>query len=242
MHGWVFLIWAQGLRQAALCATGVMTGTIETEGDISAEEGGSAIFQCRLSSTKAEVTQVNWKKRDQLLAVYHPVLGWHISPGFRERVAPGPHLGLTFKSLTMNDTGEYFCTYYTYPDGIYSGRIFLVVQESSVAGFQMPVSGAVAAVLGVICAAALGVLVALVRKKNSLRIRSVESSLGRMAAEHQELSFSIPLSPGRCVQVDAAPASPYEEQQGDNYEEPPEYFNVLSYRSLGSISFLVETG
>lgn len=77
------------------------------------------------------MTQVNWEQRDQLLAVYSAEQGWHVVSVFSERVVPGPRLDLTFQALTVNDTGEYFCTYYTYPDGIYKGRIFLKVQESS---------------------------------------------------------------------------------------------------------------
>lgn len=88
-------------------------------------------MQCHLSSTTAKVTQVNWQQQDQLLAVRHANLGWHIYPAFRERVAPGPDLGLTLQSLTRNDTGEYFCTYHTYPDGIYRGTLFLEVLQSS---------------------------------------------------------------------------------------------------------------
>lgn len=79
----------------------------------------------------AQVTQVNWEQQDQLLAICNADLGWHISPAFKDRVDPGPGLGLTLQSLTMNDTGEYFCTYHTYPDGTYTGRIFLEVLESS---------------------------------------------------------------------------------------------------------------
>lgn len=102
-----------------------------TTGNISAKEGGSVTLQCHLSSTTANVTQVNWEKQDQLLAVHHTDLGWHIYPAFRERVAPGPNLGLTLQSLTENDTGEYLCTYHTYPDGIYRGTFFLEVLQSS---------------------------------------------------------------------------------------------------------------
>uniref|UniRef100_UPI002FE4FA7F T-cell immunoreceptor with Ig and ITIM domains n=1 Tax=Homo sapiens TaxID=9606 RepID=UPI002FE4FA7F len=107
----------------------MMTGTIETTGNISAEKGGSIILQCHLSSTTAQVTQVNWEQQDQLLAICNADLGWHISPSFKDRVAPGPGLGLTLQSLTVNDTGEYFCIYHTYPDGTYTGRIFLEVLE-----------------------------------------------------------------------------------------------------------------
>lgn len=118
-----------------MCASsspiGATEGTIQTKGNISAEEGGSVILQCHFFSSTAEVTQVNWEQRDQILAVYSADRGWHVPSVFRERVVPGPSLGLTFQSLTMNDTGEYFCTYHTYPDGIYKERIFLKVQESS---------------------------------------------------------------------------------------------------------------
>ena len=44
-------------------------------GNISAKEGGSVTLQCHLSSTTANVTQVNWEKQDQLLAVHHTDLG-----------------------------------------------------------------------------------------------------------------------------------------------------------------------
>lgn len=115
---------------------GATAGTIETKGNISAEEGGSVILQCHFSSDTAEVTQVDWEQRDQLLAIYNFDLGWSVSSVFSERVVPGPSLGLTFQSLTMNDTGEYICTYHTYPDGIYKGRIFLMVQESSGISFE----------------------------------------------------------------------------------------------------------
>lgn len=104
---------------------------IVTAGNLSAEEGGSAILQCHLSSITAEVTQVNWEQQDQLVAIRHADFGWHVSSAFRERVVPGPNLGLTLLSLTANDTGEYFCIYHTYPHGIYKGRIFLEVRGNS---------------------------------------------------------------------------------------------------------------
>lgn len=102
-----------------------------TVGNISAEEGSSVTLQCHLSSTTALVTQVIWEQQDQLLATHHSEWGWHISPAFSKRVAPSPNLGLTFQSLTVNDTGEYFCTYHTFPDGIYRGSLFLEVLQSS---------------------------------------------------------------------------------------------------------------
>nr|XP_015300912.1 PREDICTED: T-cell immunoreceptor with Ig and ITIM domains isoform X2 [Macaca fascicularis] len=244
MRWCLFLIWAQGLRQAPL-ASGMMTGTIETTGNISAKKGGSVILQCHLSSTMAQVTQVNWEQHDHsLLAIRNAELGWHIYPAFKDRVAPGPGLGLTLQSLTMNDTGEYFCTYHTYPDGTYRGRIFLEVLESSVAEhsarFQIPLLGAMAMMLVVICIAVI-VVVVLARKK-SLRIHSVESGLQRKSTGQEEQIPSAPSPPGSCVQAEAAPAGLCGEQQGDDCAELHDYFNVLSYRSLGSCSFFTETG
>ncbi|XP_006975861.1 T-cell immunoreceptor with Ig and ITIM domains isoform X1 [Peromyscus maniculatus bairdii] len=238
MHGWLLLVWVQGLIPAAFLTPGATAGTIKTQGNISAEEGGSVVLQCHLSSNTAEVTQVNWEQRDQLLAVYSAEQGWHVVSVFSERVVPGPRLDLTFQALTVNDTGEYFCTYYTYPDGIYKGRIFLKVQESSEAQFRMPLlEGAVAATLGLLCLVLTGVTV-LARKK-SLRIHSTESDLGRTAAESQEMSLRILSSPGGPVQTEAAPAGLCGEE--DDYAEPRDYFNVLSYRSLESFSVPAKT-
>uniref|UniRef100_A0A8D2I8Q5 T-cell immunoreceptor with Ig and ITIM domains n=1 Tax=Urocitellus parryii TaxID=9999 RepID=A0A8D2I8Q5_UROPR len=237
MHWCLLLIWAQGLRQALLLAS-VTTGTIMMKGNISAEEGGSVILQCHLSFTMTEVTQVNWEQRDQLLAICHTEYGWYINPAFRERVAPGPHFGLTFRSLTMNDTGEYFCIYHTYPDGIYKGSIFLeVLGKRSSVGFQVPLL----AVLGVICIAVIG-MVALAKKKTSFRIPSVESDLRRSPPALQEWSPSISSSPENYVLAGATPAVLCSVQRENDYAEPHDYFNVLSYRSLGSFSFLTETG
>jgi hypothetical protein len=132
--------WRAAAGQRLTCAfpspIGATAGTIDTKRNISAEEGGSVILQCHFSSDTAEVTQVDWKQQDQLLAIYSVDLGWHVASVFSDRVVPGPSLGLTFQSLTMNDTGEYFCTYHTYPGGIYKGRIFLKVQESSGMSFE----------------------------------------------------------------------------------------------------------
>uniref|UniRef100_A0A8C5Z9F7 T-cell immunoreceptor with Ig and ITIM domains n=1 Tax=Marmota marmota marmota TaxID=9994 RepID=A0A8C5Z9F7_MARMA len=250
MHWCLLLIWAQGLRQALLLAS-VTTGTFVMKGNISAEEGGSVVLQCHLSFTMAEVTQVNWEQRDQLLAICHTEYGWYINPAFRERVAPGPHFGLIFQSLTMNDTGEYFCIYHTYPDGIYKGSIFLEVLGSSGissehVGFQVPLL----AVLGVIFIAVIG-MVALAKKKTSFRIPSAESDLRRSPPAsdlrrsppaRQEWSPSISSSPGNYVLAGATPAGLCSVQRENDYAEPHDYFNVLSYRSLGSFSFLTETG
>lgn len=110
---------------------GAMAGRIGTTGNISAEEGGSVTLQCHLSSTTATVTQVDWKQRDRFLAIHHTESGWSIYPAFRGRVVPRPNLGLTLQSLTTNDTGVYSCIYHTFPDGIYRGRLFLEVLQSS---------------------------------------------------------------------------------------------------------------
>ncbi|KAL6038557.1 hypothetical protein STEG23_023216 [Scotinomys teguina] len=238
MHGWLLLIWVEGLILAAFLTSGATAGTLETKGNLSAEEGGSVTLQCHFFSNTAEVTQVNWEQQDQLLAVYSAEQGWHVCSVFMQRVVPGPSLGLTFQALTMNDTGEYFCTYYTYPDGMYKGRIFLKVQESSAAQFQiLLLGGAMAAVLGLLCLVITGVTV-LARKK-SLRIHSTESGLDRMAAESQEMSLRILSSPGGSVQTEAAPAGLCGEE--DDYAEPQDYFNVLSYRSLESFSVPAKT-
>ncbi|XP_004577947.2 T-cell immunoreceptor with Ig and ITIM domains isoform X2 [Ochotona princeps] len=239
---WCFLlIWAQGLRQAPLLTSGM----IVTAGNLSAEEGGSAILQCHLSSITAEVTQVNWEQQDQLVAIRHADFGWHVSSAFRERVVPGPNLGLTLLSLTANDTGEYFCIYHTYPHGIYKGRIFLEVRGSSVAeqsiGFQIPLLAALATLLVVLCVAVVGV-VALAGKKQPLQMHSAENDPRQTPTEQVERHPSAPSSPGSCDPAATAPADLYTEQRGDDYDEPHDYFNVLSYRSLGNIGFLTETG
>ncbi|XP_029795204.1 T-cell immunoreceptor with Ig and ITIM domains isoform X1 [Suricata suricatta] len=245
MQWYLLLIWAQGLRQAPLPVSGAVSGRIVTMGNVSAEEGGSVILQCHLSSTTAQVTQVNWEQQDQLVAVHHARLGWHISPAFRERVAPGPNLDLTLQSLTRNDTGEYFCTFHTYPDGIYRGTLFLEVLQSSVAepsaGFQIPLLGAMATVLAVICMAVI-VVVTLTRKKKSLRAHSSESGLRRAPSEQEEWSACVFPSAGSCIPAEAVPVVFCTEQRGDDYAEPHEYFNVLSYRSFGGFSFPAETG
>ncbi|KAK2490907.1 hypothetical protein MC885_005654 [Smutsia gigantea] len=242
MQWCLLLLWAQGLGQAPLPATGAVTGRIVTMGNISAEEGGSVTLQCSLSSTTAKVTQVNWEQQDRVLAVHHANLGWHIYPAFQERVAPGPDLGLTLQLLTMNDTGSYFCMYHTYPDGIYKGTIFLevlqVAEHSS--GLWMPLLGAVVTVLVVVCTAVI-IVVTLARKK-SLSIHSMESGLGRMASEQEEQSPGFPPPPGSCVQAEAVPDGLCGEQRDDDYAEPHDYFNVLSYRSLGSFSFPAQNG
>ncbi|XP_004633369.1 T-cell immunoreceptor with Ig and ITIM domains [Octodon degus] len=245
MRWCLFLVWAHGLRQAASLTSESVEGTVVTQGNILAKQGGSVILQCHLSSTTANVTQLNWEHQDQLLAIHHPHFGWYVSPVFRERVSPGSGAGLIFHSLTTNDTGEYFCIYYTYPDGIYRGRIFLEVRGSPAANtstwFQILLLGAVATALGIICAT-IFTLVALARKKKLLRSHPVESSLRRVPPEQQERSSSLPWSPGSCVQAEAAPAGLCGEQKVDDCAELHEYFNVLSYRSLGSFSILGETG
>ncbi|XP_037691657.1 T-cell immunoreceptor with Ig and ITIM domains [Choloepus didactylus] len=243
MQWYLLLIWAQGLRQAPLLASGAVTGRIVTVGNISAREGSSVTLQCHLSSTTAKVSQINWERLNQPLALRQAERGWHVHPAFSKRVVPGPNLGLTFQSLTTNDTGEYFCIYHTYPDGIYQGRIFLEVLGSSVAehsaGLQSPLLGALGTVLAVTCIAVTGA-VALARKK-SLRVHSAESGPRRGPSEQEEGSRRAPSAPGSCVRAEAAPADLCREQTEDDAAEPHDYFNVLSYRSLGSFRFLAET-
>ncbi|XP_066203509.1 T-cell immunoreceptor with Ig and ITIM domains [Saccopteryx leptura] len=240
---WCFLlIWAQGLRQASLPASGAMTGRIVTVGNISAEEGGSVTLQCHLSSTTAKVTQVNWEQKNRLLAIRHTNLGWHINPAFQERVVPGPGLGLTLQALTMNDTGEYACIYHTFPDGIYKGRLFLEVLQSSGAehGTRLWILFLGVVLLVVLCTAVTGV-VTVARKKKFLRIRSAESGLGREPPGQEEWGPSIVSSPGSGAPAAAAPAGLCRGQSGGDYAEPHDYFNVLTYRSLGDISPPAET-
>ncbi|XP_054980482.1 T-cell immunoreceptor with Ig and ITIM domains [Sorex araneus] len=239
MHCFSFLLWALTLRQASGAARGDMTGRILTAGNFSAEEGGSVTFHCRLSYTNANVTQIHWEQQDQLLAVHHAKLGWHIPSNFRDRVSPGPNLDITLHSLVKNDTGEYFCTFYTYPDGIYKGRLFLEVLQSSVAKhstvFQMPFLGVLATLLVVICVAVIVVAVQFIKNK-LFGTHSARNDLRRMASEHEPWNPSIPSSPGTW-----ATDSPCGEQGDEHYADPHDYFNVLSYRSLGSLSYLAET-
>ncbi|XP_016055633.1 PREDICTED: T-cell immunoreceptor with Ig and ITIM domains [Miniopterus natalensis] len=239
MQWCLLLIWAQGLRQAPLLAS----GAVVTLGNISAEEGGSVTLQCHLSSTTTMVTQVDWEHQHQYLATHNAELGWYITPAFRERVVPGPHLGLTLQSLTRNDTGEYSCVYHTFPEGIYRGRLFLEVLQSSgaehSAGFKILLLGII--LLVVICSV-VTVVVALTRKKKFLRIRSADSSLGRVPPAPEERRPSVASSPGSPVPAEAAPGGLCTEQGAEDNAEPHDYFNVLSYRSLADISFLAETG
>ncbi|XP_055965109.1 T-cell immunoreceptor with Ig and ITIM domains [Sorex fumeus] len=239
MHRFSFLLWALALRQASGAAIGDMTGRILTAGNISAEEGGSVTFHCHLSHTNANVTQIHWLQQDQFLAVHHANLGWHIPSNFRDRVSPGPNLDITLQSLTKNDTGEYFCTFHTYPDGIYKGRLFLEVLQNSVAKhstvFQMPFLGVLAALLVVICIAVI-VVAAQFTKNKLCGTHSAGNDLKRTASEHEAWNPSIPSIPGTW-----APDSPCREQGDENYADLHDYFNVLSYRSLGNSSFLVET-
>ncbi|XP_076973679.1 T-cell immunoreceptor with Ig and ITIM domains [Tamandua tetradactyla] len=242
MQLYLLLIWAQGLRQVPLPTSGAVTGRIVTVRNISAKEGSSVTLQCHLSSTTAKVSQVNWKRLDQHVALCQTELGWYVYPAFSGRVVPGPSLDLTFQSLTTNDTGEYFCIYHTYPDGIYQGRIFLEVLGSSVAehsaGFQGPLLGVLGTALAVICTAIIGA-VALIRKK-SLRIHSAESGPRRTPSEREEWSTRAPSVPGSCMQAEATPADLCREL-GEEDSAEPQYFNILSYRSLGSFSFPVES-
>ncbi|XP_006864230.1 PREDICTED: T-cell immunoreceptor with Ig and ITIM domains [Chrysochloris asiatica] len=240
MQWCLLLIWAQGLRQATLPASGAMAGSIVTTGNISAEEGGSVTLRCQLSYTMATVIQVNWKLLDQTLAIHHTEFGWNIYPAFSKRVIPGPGLDLTLQRLTINNTGEYFCIYYTFPDGIYQGRLFLEVLGSSVAkrnaGFQKFWLGAM--VTALVCCTAVIVVVALFRKKRALQIHSAESGT---PSEQENWHPGTPSSSGNDIQV-AAPANLHREQMEGDYAEPHDYFNVLSYRSLGSFNFLAQTG
>ncbi|XP_006884384.1 PREDICTED: T-cell immunoreceptor with Ig and ITIM domains [Elephantulus edwardii] len=248
MQWCLLLIWAQGLRQAPLLVSGAEAGKLVTSGNISAEEGGSATLKCHLLSTMAKVIQVNWMQRDQMLAIHHLDLGWHISQNFRERVVPGPDHSLLLQLLTVNDTGPYSCTYYTFPDGIYKGTLFLEVLGHSVAkhstSFQMPWLGAVVTAV-VICIAVIGV-VTLARKKGSLHSHPAESGLRRAPSEQDYGSPRFLSAPGNCVRTEAAPGNLYREPTEVTYAElhaePHDYFNVLSYRSLGSLGFVVETG
>lgn len=108
-----------------------MAGRILMTGNISAEEGGSVTFHCHLSYTNASVTQVQWELGDQLLANHNAEQGWHIHPRFSDRVTTGHNMDITLQSLTKNDTGEYSCKFYTFPDGLYKEKFFLEVQQSS---------------------------------------------------------------------------------------------------------------
>ncbi|XP_055274391.1 T-cell immunoreceptor with Ig and ITIM domains [Moschus berezovskii] len=242
MQWCLLLIWV--LRQAPVPASGAVTGRIVTMGNISAEEGGSVTFQCHLFSTTAKVTQVNWKQQDQVVAIHHASLGWHIDPAFKERVVPGSNLGLTLQSLTSNDTGEYTCIYHTYPDGIYKGALFLQVLRHSVAeysaGFQIPLLGVTAAVLVVICVAVIAV--ATLARKKSLRIHSAEDDLGRRPSEPEACGPRVVSSPSACTQLPDAELCGDQGRDEHAEAEPHEYFNVLSYRSLASFSFPTETG
>lgn len=62
-----------------------------------------------------------------------------------------------------------------------------------------------------------------------------------MAREQEEWNPRTLSSAGSGSHAETAPVGFYAEQRGDDYAEPHDYFNVLSYRSLGSFGFLAET-
>ncbi|XP_027724403.1 T-cell immunoreceptor with Ig and ITIM domains isoform X2 [Vombatus ursinus] len=129
MNWWLLLLW-----QALLPTSGAVTGRILAAEKMSAVEGTSATLQCNLLYTTAKVTQVIWKRYDQLLAIRDAVYGSWINPVFRKKVNLALGYRITLLSLTANDTGEYHCDFHTFPDGIYKGNIFLEVTELSLPG------------------------------------------------------------------------------------------------------------
>ncbi|XP_020862852.1 T-cell immunoreceptor with Ig and ITIM domains isoform X2 [Phascolarctos cinereus] len=241
MNWWLLLLW-----QALLPTSGAVTGRILAVEKMSAVEGTSATLQCNLIHTTAEVTQVIWKRNEQLLAVCDSVYGSLINPVFRRKVNLALDYGITLLSLTVNDTAEYHCDFHTFPDGIYKGNIFLEVTERNLPGDSAEaldnsysrISFGVMVSVIIIIAATVIMLVILGVKRKTFRISSANYGL-QSPSEQNELS---PSSHGRCVQLEATPMTISQDYQQENDSaQSHEYFNILSYRSLSSFNLPVET-
>ncbi|XP_036600006.1 T-cell immunoreceptor with Ig and ITIM domains [Trichosurus vulpecula] len=226
---------------------GAVTGKISAVEKMSAVEGTSATFQCNLLYTTAKVTQVTWKRNDQLLATLDSVYGSFINPVFRKKVILALGYGITLLSLTANDTGQYHCDFHTFPDGIYKGNIFLEVTELSLPGDSAEALdsshsrisfGAMVSVIIIIAATVIIMLVILGAKRKTFRINSANYGL-RSPSKQNELS---PNSNGRCLQLEDTPMTISQDYQQENdLTQSHEYFNILSYRSLSSFNLPVET-
>ncbi|XP_068920604.1 T-cell immunoreceptor with Ig and ITIM domains-like [Petaurus breviceps papuanus] len=226
---------------------GAVTGRILAVKKMSAAEGTSATFQCNLLNTTAKVTQVTWKRNDQLLAKRDSVYGSFINPIFEKKVNLALGHGITLLSLTTNDTGEYHCNFHTFPDGIYTRNIFLEVTEPSFPGGSAAealdsshsrISLGVMVSVIIVSAATVITLVILGVKTKTFKISSVNYSC-RSPSKQNELS---PSSCGRCLQLEATPMTINQDYQQENYSAQfHEYFNILSYRSLSSFNLPVET-
>ncbi|XP_044522702.1 T-cell immunoreceptor with Ig and ITIM domains [Gracilinanus agilis] len=237
------------LWQAFLPISGTVTGRILTVENISAVEGTSATLQCHLLYTAAKVTQVSWKRNDHLLAIRDSVYGSVIGPAFRNKVTLAPGYGITLLSLNANDTGEYRCDFYTFPDGIYKGNIFLEVTLLSLPGDSAAealdsshsrISFGIMVSAIIISAATVIVLVILGAKRKTFRTHSTNChQRGRSPSKQEELRST---SLGSCLQTEVIPMTISQDYQQENdIEESHDYFNIISYRSLNSFNFSVET-
>uniref|UniRef100_F6UIB1 T-cell immunoreceptor with Ig and ITIM domains n=1 Tax=Monodelphis domestica TaxID=13616 RepID=F6UIB1_MONDO len=226
-----------------------MTGRILTVENISALEGTSATLQCHLLYTAAEITQVSWKRNGHLLALHDSIYGSVIDPAFRKKVTLAPAYGITLLSLNASDTGEYLCDFYTFPDGIYKGKIFLEVtlpslpedsEADALDSSHSRISFGIMVSVIIISAATVIMLVILGAMRKTFRINSANChQMGRSPSKQNELRSA---SLGSCLPTEAIPMTInqiYELENG--IEESRTYFNIIGYRSLNSFNFSVET-
>ncbi|XP_074839661.1 T-cell immunoreceptor with Ig and ITIM domains [Carettochelys insculpta] len=226
-----------------LHVSGAISEKILTPGNVSAVENSNVTLQCHLSVTNAIVSQVNWNQCNRVtIAVYLNKEKATVQPAFTEKVSLAAEYGITIHFLRVNDTGDYCCEFHTFPYGIYQGRMFLEVTETSEEknvwkNFLYIIIGLVLGVFLLVC---FTVWICR-RKKQTQKIQVPPHVLEKVSSRSPGKECSSP-NPTTCYSARANMASTSNVGDQEECDDGHNYFNILQDKGHRSRSTVVQVG
>ncbi|XP_038658134.1 T-cell immunoreceptor with Ig and ITIM domains-like isoform X2 [Scyliorhinus canicula] len=138
-----------------LIVTGVQTINHITKENVTIVKGDSVTLRCDSSEENGTIVLVEWSKyrNKTKLAVCHSPSTHHFDQRIRMEVKD-QHSTITIQETIQSDTGWYFCTFQTFPNGKQENQIYLDVKDANeyTEFSRLPVyvsSGVVLAVLAI---------------------------------------------------------------------------------------------
>ncbi|XP_040278820.1 T-cell immunoreceptor with Ig and ITIM domains [Bufo bufo] len=121
---------ALGVIFFLLPITGATRKTFVIGQNITATVGSTVTLGCHLLIQDTKVIQVNWNFCNDVHIAFHvnqPDTEGMVLAEFSHRVSLAKDYGITVSGVNRNDSGHYCCVYNTFPQGSFTGKIYLQV-------------------------------------------------------------------------------------------------------------------